>query len=734
MTMSITGRIARTAAARPWLTISVWLVVIGASIVAAGSLGDVVTQEERVLVATDSDRATELDTLHRAAEQASKGASETFVVTAADARFGDPAFTSALEEVAETIRPIDGVRTVSVPTADAPFPVSEAGDVALVTATVDSAEDSEVGASLVSATEDLSIDGFAVTNFGEATGAAVVEALSEETLIKGEVIGIGVAIIILIIVFGALVAAGVPLLVAIVSIITAVGATAIVGRAFELSFFVLNMITMMGLALGIDYTLVMVQRFREELASGRTVAEAVAIAGNTANRAVLFSGVIVVISLMGLLVVPSTIMRSLGAGAIIVAVSSVVAALTLLPAVLRLLGHRVNKGRIPGRHPGAEPRAWKAIARGVTGRPVVSAVAGLAVLAALALPMTSMRLTFPGTDSLPADNSLRQASETLVTDFGYGSAATLVTVEGAEETPESVDALVAAVEADPAYAETTVEWVDGIAFIDTKDVFDAASTEAEEALDRLRTTVVPAALEGTNAIASVGGEQAESVDFTEVIRDSTPWVLAIVLGASFLMLLVTFRSVLIPFTAIVLNVLSAAAAFGLMVAVFQFGWGADLLGLPQVDGIAPWIPLFLFAVLFGLSMDYHVFLLSRIKEHHDKTGDNRGSIVFGLSRTGSMITGAALIMVAVFSGFAMGDLAEFAQMGFGLAAAVIIDATIVRTLLVPALMTLFGKANWYLPSWLQWLPAMHIEGEPVRLPAASPESSSSVRVPVKLRG
>ena len=274
---------------------------------------------------------------------------------------------------------------------------------------------------------------------------------------------------------------------------------------------------------------------------------------------------------------------------------------------------------------------------------------------------------------------------------------------------------------DPAFAETSVDWHGDTAFIDTRDVHGSADPAAEEAIDRLRDTLVPAALDGTDAVAYVGGGQAGAVDFTSVIVDNVPLVLAIVLGASFLLLLVAFRSIAIPLTAIALNVVSAAAAFGLLVGVFQFGWGADLLGFAQADAIAPWIPLFLFAVLFGLSMDYHVFLISRIKERHDTTGDTRDAVVFGLSRTGSLITGAALIMVAVFLGFALGDLAEFQQMGFGLAAAVIIDATVVRTILVPSLMTLLGRRNWILPGWLGWMPRLSVEGAPPERDEREPE-------------
>ncbi|GIG54739.1 MMPL family transporter [Demequina activiva] len=708
--MSVTGRIARGAASRPWITVGLWVVALAAAVVAAGGLGDALTQEERMLITTESQTADEVDQLARGADADADQAVETVIVEAESARFGDAAFDATLVSLAQVLAAVDGVEDVAVPTQAEPFPVSETGDTALVSVTVTPDEDGAVAQGLLAAYESAAQDGFTLRGIGPVTGEAEFDRLAEEGLIRGEAIGIGVALVILLVVFGALVAAGIPLMVAIVSIVMAVGATAIVGQATELSFFVVNMITMMGLALGIDYSLVAVQRFREELARGRSVLDAVAITGGTANRAVLFSGITVVISLAGLLIVPSTIMRSLGAGAIIVAVMSVAAAMTLLPAVLGLLGHRVNKGRLPWAHPGAAPRRWESIAQAVIRRPVLWAVSGLAILVMLALPALDMRLTFPGIDSLPEDNGLRLATETLVEDFGHGQSATLIAIESAADASAQVDALAADIEADPAFAETAITWVGDIALIDTRDSYDAADPLAEQAIENLREVVVPEHLEGTGAVAHVGGEQAGSVDFSDMIRDMAPWVLAIVLGSSFLLLMIAFRSVVVPAVAIALNLLSTAAAFGMLVAVFQWGWGGDLLGFPQVDGIAPWIPLFLFAVLFGLSMDYHVFLLSRIKEHVDATGDNRASIAHGLSRTGSLITGAALIMVAVFSGFALGDLAEFSQMGFGLAAAVILDATVIRSLLVPAIMTLLGRANWYLPGWLQWLPQVRIEG------------------------
>jgi len=709
MSVGFTGRIARAAAARPWLTISGWVLILIAAVAASGRLGDALTQEERVLISTESEQADALVASYRG-DTSDEVAVETLVIVADAARFGDPAFDAVIAETVAAVSSLDGITSVTEPSRGGPVPVGPDGTSALISATVAPDHPDALGAQINDAVAAIDHPGFHVYAYGQASGEAVFDGLAEDTLVRGEMIGIGIALLVLIVVFGALMAAGIPLLVGGVSIVTAIGATAIVGGAFDLSFFIVNMISMMGLALGIDYSLVIVQRYREELAHGRTVRDAITIAGNTASRAVLISGATVLVSLAGLLIVPSTIMVSLGTGAMIVAITAIVTALTLLPAVLAVLGRRVNKGRIPTSRPGAKPRVWWAIARAVLKRPLAGALLGLSILLTLAVPALSMRLAFPGYDALPANLGFRNAVETLVDDFGYGQASTVIAIENVGDAQDSVRRLADAVEASPAFAETEVEFYPDGAIIATKDVYDAASPEAEEALAHVRENLVPDALAGTDAIAYVGGDLAMATDFTDVVVDAAPWVAIIVLGASLLLLLITFRSVVIAGTAIILNVLSTAAAYGVLVAVFQYGWGAELLGMPQVGSIAPWIPVFLFAVLFGLSMDYHVFLLSRVVERFGITGDTKDAIAYGLSRTGSLITGAALIMVAVFSGFALGDLAEFNQMGLGLAIAVILDATVVRSLLVPSVMGLLGNANWYLPRWLQWLPHLQVEG------------------------
>lgn len=727
MRLGFTGRIARASAARPWLTIGVWAVLLAGAVAMSTRLDGALSQEESFLTTVESDVAGDLDDAARG--DATAAQHETIVVTSTSLTFDDPAFQAAMTRAADAVRGVDGVADVAVPTLEAPEPVSASGHTALLDATLELEPPETVGAALNDALAAVSTDEVGTYPYGNASANATFDTMAEEGMLRGELIGIGAALVILVLVFGALVASFVPLIIGGVAIVAAIGMTAVIGQAFDLSFFIVNMITMMGLALGIDYSLIVVQRFREELAHGASVRDAVAIAGDTGSRAVFFSAMTVLISLAGLLVVPFSIMVSLGTGAMVVAATTLLASLTLLPALLRLLGHRVNAGRLPWAHPGAEPRRWQARARSVMRRPWLGAAVGLGLLVTLALPVLSMRMSFASTESLP-DVAFKRAVETLSSEFGYGDSSTTIVVTDAADARAEVDALAAAVDADPAYAETSTEWVGSTAFIDTRDAYEATTAEAQDALHRVRGDLVPEHLAGTGARAYVNGDVASTVDFNDVMSDAAPWVALIVLGSSLLLLLISFRSLVVALTAVLLNVLSTAAAYGVLVAVYQWGWLADALGMPASGGVTPWIPVFLFAVLFGLSMDYHVFLLSRIKERHSAGEGVREAIEHGLGRTGSLITGAALIMVAVFVGFSLNDLAEMSQLGFGLAVAIILDATVVRTLLVPAIMALLGERNWYLPRWLGFLPHVHIERAQHARVEGVPAPTAPVRVPV----
>ncbi|MGH2576737.1 MAG: MMPL family transporter, partial [Actinomycetota bacterium] len=518
----------------------------------------------------------------------------------------------------------------------------------------------------------------------------------------------------------------IPILLASFAIATAMGITALVGTAFSFSFFVQNMITMIGLAVGIDYSLFIVARYREERLHGRDRLEAIGHSGATANRAVFFSGMTVVLALLGILIVPTTIFRALAAGAIFVVLVAVGASMTLLPAVLGLMGDKVNAIRVRRKAGRVEAGTgfWDRASRIVMRRPVVSVVLGAGFMILLALPYFSIHTGTSGVSTLPDDIEAKQAFVLLEESFAGGLAEPAqVVIDGDIASPAVQTALTDLQEsmaADDRFGpagELEVNQAGDLAALPVPFKGDIYEDDSVEALRDLRGEYIPAAFDGVEANVLVGGETAFNVDFFDLADTYTPIVFVFVLGLSFLLLTVVFRSIVLPVKAIILNLLSVGAAYGLVVMFFQEDVGpsfvkdiAEALNFPQVQAVEAWLPLMLFSILFGLSMDYHVFLLSRIRERFDFTQNNTESVAYGLRTTGGLITGAALIMVAVFAGFAAGRLAPLQQMGFGLAVAVFLDATIVRSVLVPSSMKLLGNLNWYLPRWLEWLPKLRVEG------------------------
>ena len=526
--------------------------------------------------------------------------------------------------------------------------------------------------------------------------------------------------------FGALVSALLPLILAIAAIIVALALTALVGQLGELSFFVQNMITMMGLAVGIDYSLFIVSRYREERALGVAKLDAIERAGDTSSRAVFFSGITVVVALISLLIVPMSVFVSLGLGAILAVLAAVAAALTLLPALLSVLGDKIEKGRLVPRRKAADERTgfWARVVTWVMKRPVASFVLAAGLLVAASLPYWGINTGASGVETLPANIEARQAFETLQKDFNVGAVAPArIPITGdpaSAANAAEIGRITSAIAGDPVLGTPALEQgagpKGGVLAVPVNA--DSTSPGAEDAVNRLRAaTDLP-----------VGGATSLNIDYFDIASRYLPIVVVVVLALSFLVLLLAFRSIVVPIVAIILNLLSVGAAFGLVTLVIQDGYGAGFFGFQQVDTIEAWIPIFLFAVLFGLSMDYHVFLLSRIREKFVETGDNVASITHGISSSGRLITGAALIMVAVFGGFAAGDLVMFQQMGFGLGVAVLLDATLVRGVLLPAIMRLLGNANWYLPKALNWMPNVAIEG-----PGPRPGRRRVVRPPCARR-
>jgi RND superfamily putative drug exporter len=695
--------------------LGVWVVLLATAFVFAGRLGDVVSEEGTLAVTTESQQAADLID-----ERIGGGTPpQEFVIVESSLPVTDPAFEAEVARLAGEIGSLETVVGVVSHLDGAPGLIGADGSTALIIATMadDETDTALPVIELVDAAD--APDAFIVSIIGNGSVNNEFGHLAEETLRGGESIGLGVAVIILILVFGAAAAAGIPLLVAIMSILIALALTAVVGQVLDLSLFVTNMIVMIGLAVGIDYTLFIVQRFREERALGAEVGDAVVRAADTATRAVLFSAVTVVIGLSGLMIMPDSVMRSLGMGAILAVLATALAAVTVLPAILRLLGDRINRGKVPfasrEHYRRGGGRFWHQVTAIVTAKPILSVVMSVGILLALAAPYLTITTGQNFIESLPPDSPSRYAYETLNEEFETGAVTTPIVIEGDASDPlvlAATDSLRSQLLGDPAYGEiTTIVAPSGdLIVLDAVAKLDPSTAEATAALRTLRNEAIPGAFADVDAAAFVGGQAAFTADYVEILDSRSPIIFVLVLGASFLLLMVVFRSIVIPIKAILMNLLSVGAAYGLLVLVFQHGFGAGVLGFQQTDVIEAWVPLFLFTVLFGLSMDYHIFLLSRIKENYDETGDNAGSVAFGLGSTGAIITGAALIMVAVFGGFAIGDLVMFQQMGFGLAIAVILDATLIRSVLVPATMALLGDRNWYLPTWLEWIPRINIEG------------------------
>ncbi|MDP6402293.1 MAG: MMPL family transporter [SAR202 cluster bacterium] len=567
---------------------------------------------------------------------------------------------------------------------------------------------------------------FEVLITGQAAVGKDFQEVGQEGMEKGETVGVPVALIILVLLFGAVIAAFIPLVLALVSIFVALGAAALVGQFFALSFFVTNIIFMIGLAVGIDYSLFIVARYREERAKGHEKLEAIVRTGRTANRAVFFSGVTVVIALIGMLLVPFNVFVGLGIGAILVVICSMLAALTLLPAVLSLLGDRINKLSIPfvgdvqARFD--EQRSggfWDRVSHGVMRQPIISLLLGGGLLIAAAVPLLNLSTGFAGVSTMPDTVPSKRGFDILDAKFTAGDVTPAqIVIDGDIDSPavrEGIDNLTALLESDPEQAFGTplpeeVSAQRDLLLLSVPVAGDSAEDVAQDAITRLRSEYIPAAFgtaPGTQVY--VTGETAFNLDFFTQATSAAWIVFPFVLGVSFLLLMVVFRSIVVPLKAILLNLLSVGATYGILVLTFQNGWGEKLGLLKQFDIIEAWIPLFLFSILFGLSMDYHVFLLSRIRERFDQTQDNTASVAFGIRSTVRLITGAALIMVSVFWAFSAGDIIGLQQMGFGLGIAILLDATIVRMVLVPSSMRLLGKWNWYLPSGLNWLPDFRVE-------------------------
>jgi RND superfamily putative drug exporter len=719
--MSVTQRLAYVSALRPGRVLAVWALVLVASVLAIGGLlGSALSSDATITTNPDSVRAS--DVLSENFSNRNH-VDEAIIINSPRLATTDPAFRGFVQDLRSSLADTGAVHTVGDPYAPgAEAAISKDGHAVAVTVML--GDDPETG--IVDVIDQVqssdSNPAFDVAITGAYTLDRDCNDLSTSDLKKGELqFGLPAALIVLLLVFGALVAALIPMCIAMASIIVAVAASALIGQVTSLSFFIVNMITAMGLALGIDYSLFVLSRYREQRQLGQDKVEAIVATGGTASKAVLFSGSSFVVALLGLLLVPDTILRSLSLGAIIVGLITMIAALTLLPALLSLLGDRVNALRLPfvGRDHAAESRFWTRAVTAVVRHPAAALTAGVLILLAAAAPVLGLHTGSAGVGTLPDSAAAKAGFLAVERSFprNANSDPAQVVISGDVASPAvtaAIDTLEASVAGDAEFGppERQLAPNGSAGLINIPLVGDPDSSQARGGVERLRSDLIPAAFDGTASTVLVGGTTAENIDYANLINHWLPIVLAFVLALSFVLLTVVFRSLVLSATAVVLNLLSVGAAYGLLVLVFQHGFATSLLGFQRVDRVEAWVPVFLFSVLFALSMDYHVFLLTRIRERYARNGDTVDAVIHGIAATGRIITGAALIIVVVFAGFAAGDLVMFQQMGFGVGIALLVDATLIRMVIVPAVMTLLGQWNWYLPSWLQWLPELHVEGDP----------------------
>jgi uncharacterized membrane protein YdfJ with MMPL/SSD domain len=575
-----------------------------------------------------------------------------------------------------------------------------------------------------------------IEDFGEASANHEVDHRFERDIGRAELTSVPLTILILLVAFGALVAAGLPVLLAFSAVFAAIGLNALVSQVVPTERQTLTtVIVMIGMAVGIDYSLFYLRREREERQKGRSPREALLYAARTSGQAVLISGGTVLIAMAGMFVSGNSLFTTIGIGTMIVVLAAMIGSLTVLPAVLYRLGDKVDWGRI--RIFGGRPRddgLWGRVVGGVLRRPMMALLLSGGALLLLALPALGMHTKLPNFTDFPRDMKIVRTYERIQAAFpGSQTPAQVVVRAPRVDTPQMRHAYELfrqrALATGELYAPFTVNINSDrtVAQIDFAIAGNGDNAASLAALETLRDTVIPPiARTLPETQVAVTGITAGTHDFNQQMRARLPYVFLFVLGFAFALLLLTFRSLVIAGTAVALNLLSVGAAYGILVGVFQHGWLAGVFGFQTNGAIVSWLPLFLFVVLFGLSMDYHVFILSRIKELRDAGSSTDEAVQLAITRTAGTVTSAAIIMVAVFGLFASLSLIMMQQMGFGLAVAILLDATIVRAVLVPATMKLLGEWNWYLPSSLEWLPSLSPEGEPAR-PVQKPRPRRRVK-------
>jgi RND superfamily putative drug exporter len=717
----MTVRVARWSAEHPWRAMALWIVFVAVCFVGGSSAG--------LNQATDADQrigeAGRADAIASAGDFAHPPV-DNVLITARDGALDQTAAKAAAQDAAARLKALPDVASVGdpVPSHDGKallMPVTMAGDPDTASERVGPLL--EATAAAQAAHPDLRVE--------QVGGPSVNKAL-DDTLGKdfqrAEMLSLPVTLLILLVAFGALIAAGVPVLLAVTSVVAALGLSTLASHLIPATDATSSVVLLIGMAVGVDYSLFYVRREREERAKGRTHIDAVEIAAETSGHAVVVSGVAVTIAMAGLFLAGDVVFSSLALGSILVVAVAVLGSLTVLPAVLSKLGRWVDRPRVPllwrltARR--GTPRFWPALLRPALRSPRLTLVVSVGLLLLLAFPALGMKLKFPGMEDLPRSTTVMQAYDRLTA--AYPSTGTThevaVRVPAGEEAAlkSTLDDLSHRAEANPLFAPLDERGPDveisadgRIGVLSVATPYASRTDEAKRSMAVLRDELVPAtvgALPG--AEYAVGGMVAASEDYADHVWRTLPVVVAFVLVLTFLVMAWTFRSVVVALTSIALNLLSAAASYGLVVLVFQGHWAEGLLGFSSMEAIVSWLPLFLFVVLFGLSMDYHVFVVSRIREAVRDGMSTRDAVAHGITSSAGVVSSAAIVMVGVFSIFATLSTVDMKQLGVGLAAAILLDATVIRAVVLPALMTTLGKANWWAPRFMRERPAAEVPHTP----------------------
>ncbi len=746
----VIARLARQCVRHRWIVIALWVALLAGTNALSGAVGP----DYRTDFTLPDGEAKQVQELLEANTPDRAGFTSQIVVRS-ETGIDDPAVRAALEEILAFTQ-AQGDITVTSP-YDSPSQVSADGTIAFAQLDI---RDSRTFT-------ELQRIGNEIREFGDSVerpdGVQVEyggDLFAEFELPESEIYGLIAAVIILILAFGSVLAMGLPIGTALFGLGVASALVSLMSNVVSMPDFTTAMVAMIGIGVGIDYALFIVTRYRDNLHEGAPVEAAIVDSLDTSGRAVLFAGLTVIISLLGLMLIGLSFVQGVALASAVGVAMVMAGALTLLPALLSLVGARIDdttwaalgavvlvvvaaiagivsgasavfvggivaavvlfalsfavrplRRHVPRRtQPPREEQIWYRWSRFIQRRPWPAAIAAVVVLLLLALPLLSIRLGFGDYGNYPEESTVRQAYDLVAEGFGPGSNGPLfVTVEGATANdPAALADFVATVQRTDDVAFTVPNPItDGLALVIVYPQSAPQDEATSQLVDRLRDDVIPA----TGVDAQVGGFTAAATDFAGYLGGRMPVLIGVVLTLSFLLLMAVFRSVLVPLKAVIMNLLSIGAAYGVLVAIFQWGWGRELIGVDKAGPIEAWVPMFLFAIVFGLSMDYEVFLLSRIKEEYERTHDNATAVADGLTATARVITAAALIMFCVFFAFVLGDDRALKLFGFGLAIAVLIDATIVRMLLVPATMELLGDRNWWLPRWLdRILPRIDVEG------------------------